>query len=81
MIEYPVTMITAAQLIDNAMELSLADRSYIASKLIESLEDERELSPAWQEEIRERVARRDMGKSQTISQESLHDEIESILNR
>ena len=76
---YLVCVKTAAELIDNAMELSIADRSYIANKLIESIEDEKELSPAWKEEIQRRVARREAGETQAVSRESVHTEIEKLL--
>jgi len=71
-------MITPAQLIDNAMELSVADRSYIANKLIESLEEEK-LSGEWMTEVKRRVARRESGESEAVSRESVHAEIEKIL--
>ncbi len=81
MLNYGLLMTTAAELIDTAMELSVADRSYIANKLIESIEDDRELSPAWREEIQHRVARRESGDSQVVSRESVHAQIENVLAR
>lgn len=74
-------MTTAAELINNAMELSAVDRSYIANKLIESIEEDREISSAWMDEIRCRVARRESGETQSISRESLHAQIENILGQ
>ena len=73
-------MITAAELIDTAMELPVSDRSYIANKLIDSLEEGSDLSAEWMSEIQQRVARRAAGESEAVSRESVHADIEKILS-
>ncbi len=72
-------MITVAQIMNEVLELPRSDRSYLASKLIESLDDEQELSPEWRAEIGRRVERRKSGESAQISQDELHRDIENIL--
>jgi len=72
-------MITVAEIMNEVLELPRADRSYLASKLIESLDEDQELAPEWKEEIGKRVARRASGESTQISQEELHQDIERIL--
>lgn len=72
-------MITTAELIDTAMGLPVSDRSYIANKLIESIEEGNELSAEWMSEIQQRVARRAAGESKAVSSESVHADIEKIL--
>ena len=72
-------MTTVAQLMSEVLELPRSDRSYLASKLIESLDDEQELSPEWRAEIGRRVERRKSGESEPISQDELHRDIENIL--
>lgn len=72
-------MTTAAELINHALELSVVDRSYIANKLIESIEEDREISSAWMDEIKRRVALRESGDTQSLSRESVHAQIENIL--
>ncbi len=49
-------MATMTEIITGALELPRSDRSYLAAKLIESLEEE-ELSSEWREELDARVAR------------------------
>ena len=72
-------MITIAKIMDEVLELPRSDRSYLATKLIESLNDEPDLSPEWRAEIASRVARRETGETHQISQEELHQDIEKIL--
>ena len=72
-------MTTVAQIMNEVLELPRSDRSYLASKLIESLDDEQELSPEWRAEIGRRVERRKSGESEPISQDELHRDIENIL--
>jgi putative addiction module component (TIGR02574 family) len=72
-------MITVAQIMNEVLELPRSDRSYLASKLIEGLDDEQELSPEWRAEIGRRVERRKSGESEQISQDELHRDIENIL--
>jgi putative addiction module component (TIGR02574 family) len=72
-------MQTMPEIMSRALELPRSDRSYLASKLIESLDETEGLSPEWQQEIRERVARREAGETQHISKEELHRDIEKIL--
>ena len=54
------------ELIEAAMSLSVNDRSYIADKLIESL-DEESISPEWQQELERRLARYADGTAVTYS--------------
>lgn len=72
-------MITVAEIMNEVLELPRADRSYLASKLIESLDEDQELAPEWREEINKRVARRESGETSQISREELHQDIEKIL--
>lgn len=76
---YIILMITTTELIDTAMELPVSDRSYIANKLIESIEEGNELSTEWMSEIQQRVARREAGESKAVSRENVHADIEKIL--
>lgn len=56
-----------------ALELSLEDRSKLAARLLESLDehDDFQLSSEWADEIRRRVAAIDAGAAKLIS----HDEV------
>jgi putative addiction module component (TIGR02574 family) len=72
-------MPTTAEVIQSALTLPRADRSYIANKLIESLEDELPLSSEWQAEIGRRYARWQAGETQSIPSEEVHRHIEKLL--
>lgn len=72
-------MATVIEIMSGALGLPRSDRSYLAAKLIESLDEVEELSQDWRDEIRDRVARRESGETQHLSQEELHQEIEKIL--
>jgi putative addiction module component (TIGR02574 family) len=71
---------TAAALVEQALTLPLSDRSYVAERLISSLEDERPLSPEWRSEIERRVARRASGESRTYSREEVRRDVQALLS-
>ncbi len=78
-IVHNVAMANVTEIVDNVLGLPRTDRSYIARKLIESLDQEAELSPEWMEEIEQRVARRQSGETKSVSSEEVHAEIERII--
>jgi len=69
------------ELMDHMMELPRDDRSYIAKKLIESLDESPGLEAEWMKEIEERVARKQSGETSAVSNELVHQDIEKILTR
>jgi len=60
---------TTTELLENVLSLPDADRSYLASKLLESLDDGG-VSKEWDEEIARRVSTIDDGSAQLVP----HDE-------
>lgn len=55
------------QFVDEAMELPLAQRTALATRLIDSIDEATEsISPAWQEELNRRVTDIDQGRSELI---------------
>jgi putative addiction module component (TIGR02574 family) len=56
---------------DDALHLPLEDRSRLASRLLESLDDDDDVSPEWLEEIRRRVKEMKDGTAIMIP----HDEV------
>ncbi len=62
------TMSTASKIIDDAMSLPEADRSYLAAKLLESLDGGQpdEISPEWREELSRRVREIDEGRATMV---------------
>jgi hypothetical protein len=73
-------MATVTELIESALALSLTDRSYMASKLIESL-DQDELSPEGILKYDQRVERWKSEQSPSSGTDELDAKIQSILNR
>ncbi len=72
-------MPNVADVIERALALPLVDRSYIASKLIESLEKE-ELSSEAVAEYDQRVAKWKTGESPSSSSQELDAKVQTILN-
>lgn len=70
---------TTASLVDEALALPLAERSYVAERLLRSLEDERPLTDEWREEIARRVARRERGESRPYSREEVRRDVQAVL--
>ena len=78
MIRYFWDMPNVADVIENALALSMVDRSYVASKLIESLESE-ELPAEAVTEYDQRVARWRAGANPSSSSEELDAKVQAIL--
>jgi putative addiction module component (TIGR02574 family) len=69
----------ATNLLQKALALPLPERSYIAERLLVSLDDESELSPAWREELDQRVKRRTTGETSDVSREEVQRRIHLLL--
>ena len=65
------TTISYEKVKDDALHLPLEDRSRLASRLLESLDDDDDVSPEWLEEIRRRVKEMTDGTAIMIP----HDEV------
>ena len=72
---------TTAALVDEALALPLTERSYVAERLLRSLDDDRPLSDEWREEIARRVARRLRGESGTFSRDDVRADVNTVLSR
>lgn len=69
-----------AHVLQEALSLPLPERSYIAERLLVSLEDGGELSSAWREELNSRVRRRQSGETRSYSRDEVRGYIEDILS-
>jgi putative addiction module component (TIGR02574 family) len=76
---YREVMKTAFELMEDVLKLPRQDRSYLAAKIIESLDQNDDLSPEWMEELDRRVASWKSGESPAVSSENLHKEIRGRL--
>jgi putative addiction module component (TIGR02574 family) len=72
---------TADMILAEALRLPVEDRSRIASRLIESVDDDDdfELSPAWDAEIARRMENVRSGKSRRIPHEEAMAEMREVL--
>jgi len=74
-------MTAVDEVIRNALALPLNDRSYVTSKLIESLNQDEQLSPEEVAEYDARVARFEAEKTQASTSQELDAKIQKILQR
>lgn len=65
--------------LQSVLALPLPERSYLAERLIASLDDEGELSPEWRAELDARVQRRQSGETRAHTREEVHAEVEALL--
>jgi len=78
---YLKAMTTVDDVIQSALALPLTDRSYVTSKLIESLEQEDQLTAGEVTEYDARVARYEAGETKASTSEELDTKIQQILQR
>jgi putative addiction module component (TIGR02574 family) len=71
---------TASTIVDEALALPLAERSFIVGRLLLSLDEDRPLSDEWREEIARRVARREAGESRSVSREEVRRDVQALLS-
>lgn len=71
--------IDITDVLQSVLALPLPERSYLAERLLVSLDDPEELSPAWRAELDARVLRREKGETRAHTREEVHAEIEAIL--
>ena len=78
---YISVMESALDIMENALSLPRADRSYLASKLIESLDDNEEFAPDVLDEFKHRSAEVRSGRVQSVSLEQVREKAQKILNQ
>ncbi|WP_367870790.1 addiction module protein [Luteolibacter sp. Populi] len=71
----------ALEILEEAMTLPRAERSFVADRLLESLDGEAGLSPAWSAEIARRIARRESGESSAYSREDIRKDVQALLSK
>jgi|JI10StandDraft_1071094.scaffolds.fasta_scaffold323369_2 hypothetical protein len=68
-----------ASVLQNALSMPRPERSYIAERLLMSLEDDDEMPPQWREEMDARVQRRERGETRSYSHEEIMAELDSVI--
>ncbi len=75
-------MIAVAELIEEVLHHPRTDRSYLATKLLESLdEDENEMSEEWKSELDRRLQDIDEGKVKMVSHAEVMANVRAMLEK
>ena len=65
--------------LQNALAMPRPERSYLAERLLVSLEDDDEMPPQWREEMDARVQRRERGETRSYSHEEIMAELDAVI--
>lgn len=71
--------IDITSVLQSALAMPRPERSYIAERLLVSLEDDDEMPPQWREEMDARVQRRERGETRSYSHEEIMAELDSAI--
>jgi Putative addiction module component len=66
-------------LLQYALSMPRPERSYMAERLLVSLDDDDEMPPQWREEMDARVQRRERGETRSYSHDEVMAELETII--
>jgi putative addiction module component (TIGR02574 family) len=66
-------------LVDSALAMPRPERSYLAERLLVSLDDDSEMPSGWREEMDARVQRRERGETRSYSKEEVMAELEAAI--
>lgn len=69
-------VIDITSVLQSALAMPRTERSYIAERLLVSLEDDDEMPPQWREEMDARVQRRERGETRSYSHEEIMAELD-----
>ncbi len=65
--------------LQNVLSLPRPERSYLAERLLVSLENDDEMPPQWREEMDARVQRRERGETRAYSHEEVMAELDAVI--
>lgn len=65
--------------LQSALSMPRPERSYLAERLLVSLEEEDEMPPHWREEMDARVQRRERGETRSYSHEEVMAELDAAI--
>ena len=71
--------IDITSVLQSALSMPRPERSYIAERLLVSLEDDDEMPPQWREEMDARVQRRERGETRSYSHEEIMAELDAVI--
>ena len=65
--------------LQNVLSLPRPERSYLAERLLVSLENDAEMPPQWRAEMDARVQRRERGETRSYSHEEVMAELDAVI--
>lgn len=71
--------IDVTSVLQNALSMPRPERSYLAERLLVSLEDDDEMPPHWRAEMDARVQRRERGETRSYSHEEVMAELDAVI--
>lgn len=74
------TALNVADIVQCALSLPRPERSYIAERLLVSLDDEHEMPPQWRDEMDARVQRRERGETSSYGHDEVMAELDSVIS-
>jgi hypothetical protein len=72
------TALNISEMVESALSMPRPERSYIAERLLISLDND-EMSAHWREEMDARVRRRESGETRSYSHEEVMAELETVI--
>ncbi|WP_395741270.1 addiction module protein [Prosthecobacter sp.] len=75
----PTADLDLASVLQSVLSMPRPERSYLAERLLVSLEDDDEMPPQWREEMDARVQRRERGETRSYSHEEVMAELDSAI--
>jgi putative addiction module component (TIGR02574 family) len=73
------SVIDITSVLEKALAMPRPERSYLAERLLVSLEDDDEMPQHWREEMDARVQRRERGETRSYSHEEVMAELDAII--
>lgn len=68
-----------ADIVEYALAMPRPERSYIAERLLVSLDDDGEMPPQWRTEMDARVQRRERGETHSYSHNEVMAELDTVI--
>ena len=75
----PADALDINSVLQSVLSMPRPERSYIAERLLVSLEDDDEMPPQWREEMDARVQRRERGETRSYSHEEVMAELDAVI--
>ncbi len=75
----PTEALDITGVLQSALAMPRPERSYLAERLLVSLEDDDEMPPHWREEMDARVQRRESGETPSHTHEEVMAELDAVI--